>query len=233
MPYKIVFSVLLSLILTTIKAQEVVLSSDKYPEIQFLGLSGKVFFNEYQQVRGSAFLFDDWSKGDVYYTNGTIVKNINLKLDIYTHQVLAYQDLLKRILILEKKDIKSIVLYNLGVEHVFKRVNISKSKSYSIDGIFVEVLAEGKISFYKLYYKERIFLSTPVKPYIYEFSMGKEYYLDYNSESSVISLGRRSLFKRFPELKTDLKQYIRSSHLKLKTEKDFALTIDYLNSIKK
>jgi len=144
MPYKIYFVILLNLVLTISYSQEVVLSSEEHPEMRYLGVAGKIFFNEYQQVRGSAFLADDWTPGDVYFNNGTIVKNVNLKIDIYAHQVSIYHDLLKRILVIDKKDINRLVLHDKGVERKFKRLDISRSKSYSTDGIFIEILAEGK-----------------------------------------------------------------------------------------
>lgn len=233
MSYRIYFAILLSLVLTISYAQEVVLSSDEHPEMRYLGISGKIFFNEYQQIRGSGYLSDDWTLGDIIFNNGTVVKNINLKIDIYAHQVLMYHDLLKRILILEKKDINTVVLHENGVDRKFKRLDIDRLKSYSADGIFVEVLTEGKVTFSKLFFKERIFLSSPVKPYIYEFLNGKEYRISYNSRNTAISLKKRALYKLFPENKLELKQYIRSSHLKLKKESDFSKAVSYINELKK
>jgi hypothetical protein len=140
---------------------------------------------------------------------------------------------LKRILVIDKKDINRLVLHDKGVERKFKRLDISRSKSYSTDGIFIEILAEGEVTFSKLYFKERIFLSTPVRPFIYEFIDGKEYRLSYNTQNTVISIRKRTLYKLFPEHKQELKQYIRSSHLKLKKEGDFIKAVNYLNHLKK
>jgi hypothetical protein len=141
--------------------------------------------------------------------------------------------MLKRILILDKKDINMVILHDKGVDRKFKRIEINRSKSNAVDGIFVEVLAEGKVTLYKLFFKERVFLSTPVKPFIYEFIDGREYRLDYNSENKIISLNKRILFKMFPENKPEIKQFIRSSRLKVKNDIDFAKAVIYINGLKK
>jgi hypothetical protein len=213
--------------------QEVLLTREKYPEMRYLGMSGNIYFNEYQQIKGSAFLFDDWTKSDIVFKNGTIVKDVNLKIDVYMHQVVIYHDLLKRLIQLDKNEVVSFTFNDNGRERKFKKLDENKSKATATDGIFVEILVEGKVSVYKVFYKERIFMSTPVKPYIYEFSQGNEYRLNVDNNDIRISLGKKSLYKLFPEHKPELKEYIRKSHLKLKKEVDFAKAAEFINQFYK
>lgn len=231
MKFKIFLTAIAGLFCTFLIAQEVLLTSEKYTEMRYLGVAGNIYYNEYQQIKGSAFLYNEWTLGDVYFQNGTIVKNVNLKIDLYSHQVMMYQDLLKRIVTLNKKEVKTFFLHDKGVEREFRLEDITRSKSFASDGLYVEILTGGKISFHKVYYKERIFLSTPVKPFIYEFVDGKEYRLKYNSKDLQISLSKRTLFKLFPEHKQELKQHIRNMHLKLKKEEDFAKAVRFLSEL--
>jgi hypothetical protein len=233
MKFRIFLTVIAGFFCTLLVAQDVTLTSEKYPEMRYLGVSGNVYYNAYQQIRGSAFLISDWTLGDVYFKNGINVKNVNLKIDLYSHQVIMYQDILKRIVTLDKKEVTTFVLKDQGKERKFNLENITRSKSASTDGLYVEILTEGKIVFQKVYYKERIFLTTPVKPFIYEFVDGKEYRLKYNSKDIIISLNKRTLYKLFPENKQELKQYIRNLHLKLKKEEDFSKAISFISGLKK
>lgn len=229
MSNRIYFSIIICAFLTITNAQEVLLSSQQYPEMQNLGISGNVFLNEYQQVRGSAFLIDDWTNGDLYLKNGKSVKNVSLKFDMYTHEVHLYHNILKRVVVLDKKEINMFVLHQNNKERIFKRMANNSSKAYASNGAFMEIFNDGKLSFYKISFNEKVVLSAPVKPYIYEFVNKKEYKLSYNSKETTIKPGRRALIKLFPEKKQELKQYIRKSHLKLSNENDFAKTVEYLN----
>jgi hypothetical protein len=227
----LVFTVIFQVYISN--AQDIVYTRDKYPEMRYLGLSGTVYFNTYNQIKGSAFLFDTWSKGNIFLKNGVVLKDINFKIDLFAQQVLIYHEILKRIIIIDKSNLEGLTFVNNDVERKFKKLDGLKTRSLANDGIIVEALTEGPISFYKVFYKNKIALSDPVKPFIDEFSDELEYYILKDSIYFSVRPGKHNLIKLFPEYKTEIKQHVRQFHLRLRKESDFSKALSYLNELKK
>jgi hypothetical protein len=213
-------------------AQDFVSTRDKYPEMKYLGLSGTLYYNSYYQVKGSAYLADNWTKGTIFLTNGIALKDVNFKIDLFTQQVLIYHDILKRVITIDNNNFGHLAFNENGHERMFKKVKGLRTQSAAIDGIIVEALTEGNIAFYKVYYKNKISLLEPVKPYIYEFTNSTRYFILKDADYLPVKCGRRNLIKIFPEYKAVIKQYIRQSHLKLKKEGDFSKAVGYINNLK-
>jgi hypothetical protein len=228
---KILSIIIFSLLMISIKAQDIILTHDKYPELKYIGLTGKVYYNTYIQVKGSAYLSSDWQKGSITLENGEVLNDVSFKCDVYNHQLLVYNESIKRVILIDKYSIKGFSFIENGEERNFIRINDINTRAVSIDGNFVEVLSSGYISLYKLIYKNKIALSTPVMPFIDEFNDGVEYHLMIGSAEEQINLRKTLLIRKFPEYKADIKHYIRKTNLKVKHEKDFIRVIQYLNGI--
>jgi len=214
------------------KGQEVVYTRDKYPDMRYLGLSGTVFYNTYNQIKGSAYLIDSWSKGNIRLKNGVILNDINFKIDLFAHRVLIYHEILKRIIVIDKDNIESLEFSTGDIKRKFKKLDGLKTRTTIKDGIIAEVLSEGKVSCYKVFYKNKIALSEPVKPFIDEFTDLEEYYIFKDSLYLPVKLRRHNLIKMFPEYKTEIKQHIRQSKLRPRREADFAKIVGFINNLK-
>jgi hypothetical protein len=215
------------------KGQDVLGTRDKYPEMRYLGLSGSLYYNTYNQVKGSAYLSETWTKGIIILTNGVALKDVSFKIDFYTQQLLVYHEILKRVIAIDNINLRYLVFNDNDVERKFIKFDGLKTLTAAKNGLIVEALTEGKISFYKVFYKNKISLLEPVKPYIDEFTDATKYYLLKGSVYIPVNPGKRNLIKIFPEYKADIKQHIRKSHLKLRKEKDFSMAVSYINALEK
>jgi hypothetical protein len=206
-------------------------ASGVYPEHRYYPLNGEVFFKAYRQVKGNAYLTDDWITGTITLQNGKELKNVKFKADVYKHYIIVYNEYLKRVISLPQADIKSFVYEEGGQRHEFRLIEANRNLKNLNNIFFLEVLKEGHISFYKLYYRDVTPLRTPEMPFIDEFVPNVNYFLVYQDDWVSVKLKRSSLTKRYPEYKSEIKQFFRKNKLRPRREKDFAEAVDYLGQI--
>lgn len=214
-----------------IVAQQARLSSEVYPEHRYYPLKGEVFYGAYRQVRGSAYLFDDWVVGDIKLSTGKALNDVQYKIDVYSHYLLVYNDYLKRVIVLEQKDIAGFSFEDAGHKREFKRIKASRNIKQLHDEFFQEVLLEGHISFYRLYYRDIIPLRSPEMPFIEEFVNGESYYIVYQGDWENVRLRRSSIINKFPAYKSEIKQFARKNKLRFKRESDLVEVLNYLGQI--
>jgi hypothetical protein len=215
-----------------LSAQELKLASEAYPEHRYYPLRGEAFFSAYRQIKGSAYLTDDWVKGDVWLTEGDILKNVQYKFDVYAHRLLVYNDYLKRVIILEKDHVRQFTFKMAdGKERIFRKIEADHPLRLTSKEYFQEIIEEGTVSVYKLYFRDISPLRTPEMPFIDEFVNGVHYYCVYQNKWELAKLHRSYLYKKFPTHKIELRQFIRDHKLKAKDDDDLKEIMNYLNQI--
>lgn len=218
--------------INSLPAQEMKLASEAYPEHRYYPLKGEAFFSAYRQIKGSAYLTDDWVTGDVWLTGGDILKNVQFKVDMYVHRMLVYNDYLKRVIILEKERITQFTFKMAdGRERIFRRIEADHALRLTSKEYFQEVIAEGEVSVYKLYFRDITPLRTPEMPFIDEFVNGTHYYCVYQNKWELAKFHRSYLYKKFPAHKSELRQFIRDQKLRTKDDNDLKEIMNYLNQI--
>ncbi|MBN1953320.1 MAG: hypothetical protein JW801_19090 [Bacteroidales bacterium] len=226
---KVVLALIFGFSLNSIFAQQLKLGSEVYPEHRYYPLRGEIFYKAYTQIKGNAYLSDDWVEGDIFLSNGLVLKDVKFKADVYAHDLLVYNEYLKRVVVLDRTQIDHFVMLEDGQPRYFKRTQSGKNFKMGHNEFFVEVLQEGPMALYKLYFNEVVPLKLPEMPYIDEFYLQKDYYLVWNGEWDEISLRRATLIRKFPERKDEIKKFIRKNKLRMREEKDFARLVDYLS----
>lgn len=214
-----------------LSAQDKLLVSDRYPEMKYSRVLGDVYYNEYIQIKGNAFLTGDWSTGDVLLKDGHTIKDIKFKLDAYKQQLLIYQEFLRRIVILDKQLIQSFTLYENGESILFILEESYKTRANSEDGSFLKVLLKGEISFYKLYSRDVTPLGASQGVFLDEFSEKINYYLFENGKYEHVRISKSFLLNRHPQFKDEMKRFIRKEKLHVKKEKDFVVALAYLGQL--
>jgi hypothetical protein len=212
-------------------SQEIVLASQIHPELKYYPLKGEVFFSAYKQIKGNPYLTGDWVTGSICLKNGQVMNNIKYKFDVYQHRLIVYQEFLKRLVIPEKQDIESFKIIENGTVRNFKCVEANLTSQKTLTQNFLEVLMEGKVSFYRLYSRQVLPLRTPEMPYIDEFIELSDYYLFYQGKYEIARLRKSYLINRFPQFKSEIKHYARGNRLKLRHDHDFAIMIGYLSQL--
>jgi hypothetical protein len=213
-------------------SQELVLASEKYPELKYDQLKGEVFYSAYRQIKGNAYLTTDWCLGTIFLNNGEKMQLIQLKLDAYSHRLIIYQEYLKRLVIPDLQYIAGFSFTDGGVIRKFKLTDINLPTHRSLSHCFLEVIGEGNISFYRLFLREKLPLKNPEMPYLDEFIEQSEYYIYYDGEYEIARLRRSYLLTKFPQFKSEIKAFAREEHLRLKQEKDFSAMIKYIGELR-
>jgi hypothetical protein len=213
-------------------SQELVLASDKYPELKYDQLKGEVFYSAYRQIKGNAYLTTDWCLGTIFLKNGEKMPAIQFKLDAYSHRLIIYQEYLKRLVIPDLQDIAGFSFMDGGVNRIFKLTDVDLPAHRSLNHCFLEVFGEGNISLYRLFLREKLPLKNPEMPYLDEFIEQSEYYIYYDGKYNIARLRRSYLIAEFPQFKSEIKAYAREKHLRLKQEKDFSVMIKYIGELR-
>ena len=217
--------------LASLKGQNALLATERFPELRYQYLKGAVEYNNYMQIKGQAFLTSDWTLGTIYLKNGYVVHDVKLKLDRYAHRLIVYQENLKRVLDVDKYLIDEFTCSIDGQEKRFRLIDDLGTKARAENGSFLEVLQAGEISFFRLYYCDVIPLQEREGVFLDEFVPESVFYLYDKGSFSRIRLSRRVILKLYPEHTQALKQYMRKEHIHPKIEEDFAKAVGYLNSL--
>ena len=176
-------------------SQEVKLASKEYPELRYYPLRGSVYTNTYIQIKGDAYLTDDWITGNLYLTYDRTISNVKFKYDNYGQFVVVYNDKLHRLVLPEHNLITAFSYKDGGVNRYFKRVNSDFGVKKVHSDYFLEVLHEGNISFYKLFLKSTLPLRIPEMPFIDEFISEERYYIYLNGNYEIVHL-KKSFLKQ-------------------------------------
>lgn len=214
-----------------ISAQDKLLVSDRFPEMKYSRVVGDVYYNEYVQIKGNAFLTEDWSKGDILLKDGHTIIDIQFKIDAYKQRLLIYQEYLKRIVILDKHLIQSFTLFENVESMQFILEESYKTRANSDDGSFLEVLLKDSISLYKLYSRDVTPLGGSQGVFLDEFNDEINYYIYENGKYEHVRISKSFLINRYPQFKDEMKRFIRKERLHVKKEKDFVLALLHLGEL--
>ncbi len=188
----------------------------------------------YKDTRGSAYLFNDWVKGNVQLVDGTIYNNLNLKYD----QV-------RGVLIFLSDDnnsksftmpIKAFTLTNaedknwprITFRNGFKPVDGGTLKTY------YEVLVDGNTQLLKRTIKKIVDERAPGSLIISkQISANDRYYINDNSRIIKLKKDKKSVLESLKDKQPELEIYINNNNLNVKEDTDLIKVIEYYNSLKK
>jgi len=188
---------------------------------------------KYDDIRGSAYLYPEWSAGTLTDKNGKAYANLQLKYDTYSDRIELNQD--GQVLEINSVAYPQFTLSvvqpgsNSVVKHSF-------STGYNVPGFSVnsyfDVLKEGGITVLKKF--KTSFVEENVSSYgtaeQKKSFQTKALYFIVNEKKNVkeTKLNRRSVLEVFPEKAQQIEDFLKKEKLKLKTENDLVKVIDFL-----
>lgn len=234
MKHSLYFSFLL--ICISLHAQTNVLKANSVGDSIFSPkLTGEAFFENKQYVGGQYFM-EDWVKGDILLTTGSMVYNENLKYNGLFDEVIWMNTSNYGKFKLDKSFISDFWLIPTSGDTIhFKQINVDESTGNHPSDVFVQVEIEGKVS---LYIQRRISIVSEDYMYhndklLYYNNIAKKplYYikLPTNQLTSISRIQRRTFLKLFPEQKKMILKLLKDHHLNLKTENDLIKVIGLMN----
>jgi len=191
-------------------------------------MTSRVFDSQrYSEIRGTPFLFDKWTNGSVTIHRG-VYKNQQLKLDVYNNVLLF------------EKDGGSYEFYEpvLGFT-LTPNPSDSSSYIYFVNGLksnalkpeqFVQVLAKGRLNFYRSDIKLLSDMNEINKGVVKIFNNSTRYYFKDSTQIQLIKLSQKDILGLMNDKKAIVEEYMSRNKLNLKKEKDVVELVKFYNS---
>lgn len=180
--------------------------------------ASKITDAEFDGVRGSPFLSDDWADGVVRFTSGRVVNQFKIKFDCARNRLMlqfggssfATESKISSFTVFTKN--KDSMVFRKG----FPKVDDSNEET------FYQVLLQGKTTLLRLFQKniveEKDLLASSKRRY---FEEDEVFYL--LKEGSMIRLqeDKNNVVQSFPDKAPVLQEFITAQQLKMKSAGDF------------
>ncbi|MBC5775841.1 hypothetical protein H8S95_17330 [Pontibacter sp. KCTC 32443] len=184
-------------------------------------------------VKGSPYLYKDWSKGSVKLTNGVVYEGMNLMYDQTKDMLIFKADGEQRQKFLHP--VQEFILQE-EVNNVIVDERTFRNGYPLTDGIgpaaFYEVLADGKTQLLKRISKsivEEREDNSITKTKMYKESV--RYYLATDGKLTKISKNKKAVFEALGKDTAALDKYIKDNKLNIREDNDLAKLVTYANTI--
>lgn len=181
---------------------------------------------KYSEIRGTPFLYEKWINGSATIHRG-VYKNQQLKLDVYNNTLLF------------EKDGGSYEFYEpvLGFT-LTPNPSDSSSYMYFVNGLksnalkpeqFVQVLAKGRLNFYRSDIKLVSDMNEINKGVVKIFNNSTRYYFKDSTQTQLMKLSQKDILGLMSDKKALVEEYMSRNKLNLKKEKDVAELVKFYN----
>jgi len=188
---------------------------------------------QYEHISGSPYLYEDWTKGAIKLTNGTIYNDMALKYD-QVEDILLFKgkdgtalEVIEPITEFTLQLPGSGIAENKVFQSGFKAEKINDSKDS-----FYEVLADGKVKLLKRTAKvireEKAYGSATINKNIMQ---NVNYYISKGETLIKIKKDKKSVLTSLQNKNSELESYLKANSLNLKEDTDLAKLIAYYNSL--
>jgi len=219
-----------------IHAQE--LKEEKLIEPGFAEWEKFIEGNEYQVYKmrsgnylGTPFLYQDFKRGSVIFSNHGKISDVPLNYNISTAEV-VYQKGGKTYLMFTDY-VLSFTVSDTSSDKIrtFSREFIPHAKRSE----FIEILTEGKVILYKRRIKEMLeteknsHYSSPGP--LDEYTDRKQFLVKQDNEIKLLRQRKKPTLELFGDHTTGISQYIKKEKIKLHREEDLIKLVDYYNGL--
>ena len=186
-------------------------------------VTGRTFDVErYSSTRGTPFLFEKWLPGTATSERG-IYKNLELKLDAFTNTLYFNRnDELYEFI----EQIKSFTIISGDTLYFKKGLSGNNLKPDQ----YVQVLAEGKVNFYKSEIKSITEMSEINAGMVKTFISSTRYFISKDDKLEMVKLNK-DILDFMGDKKDQIKDFMDSNKISAKKESDFVKIIRLYNSL--
>lgn len=186
----------------------------------------------FNKVKGTPLLFEDFHKGDFYFTNKTYLTDLKINYNCYTNELLYFDE--NNAYIANSQDIDFFAVTGNDKDSVllFKQVFLLSEKGR----LFMQVLYQRKSTFFKRYKKQ--FLEADFyKPYgqgrqVDEYNDYYDYYVKPDGrEITLLKPKKSSVMGIFSDKSDLIGNYIKKEKINLKDEADLIRLVKYYDSL--
>ncbi len=186
--------------------------------------------SQYTDIKGSPYFSDKWLKGKVFLSDRVWFDNLQIKFDQYNNSfIVNWHDTAFQI----SPAVKQIILY-LGSDTlnglVFRNGYAINEKINT--KTYLEVLAEGKMSFLKYPKKEIDDYTEYGDATKYKrFEEVDRYFIFVNEDFKEVTLTKKNLEDVLPDKWTQVSEYLAKYKVNLKAQDGWKLVIGYYNGL--
>ncbi|MFN8258698.1 MAG: hypothetical protein U0W24_23620 [Bacteroidales bacterium] len=183
---------------------------DSFYSDDFLLRNGRYFIDEFPRALGNPFyLTNQWTKGDFILDN-KVYRNFPLMYDIYRDNLVC---IIKGV---ENEEIPIIlnndVVTSFSISgHYF--IHAGQKKNLLSGGFYEEIYSGEAVKMYAKWSKK--FMKVYTLEYSGEFNSQKRTLFLVKNNSVFIIKDNKSLIEKFPEIKKQLKTYLKQNRIKL------------------
>jgi hypothetical protein len=168
--------------------------------------------------------FSDWSKGEITFSNGNVVKDEYILYNVLFDEVLWMREYDYKKVIIDRRFIEAFVVYPKNSDSVrFVKVDFKNNHHIDNSDTFMQLLCDGKTRILK-------FIFAKESSYTGEIYYKETYYLNIGDEYKSFSLRQNSFFQLFGDDKKAVKQLFRTNHLSVKEESDLIKGMQIYNN---
>lgn len=184
--------------------------------------------DKYTDVKGTPFLYDKWIKGNVKVKQGTY-QGLELKLDLYENTLFfnrndnsyAFEEDVMDFVLMPKPNDSSTYQY------FTKGLSASSLKPQQ----YVQVLARGKLGFYRSDIKNMSDMNEINRGRVKTFTTSVRYFVEESGTLKMIKLTKDEILSFMKDKEAEVNSYINEHKLSFKKEADIAAIFSYYNTL--
>lgn len=193
----------------------------------------RAFNNRYEGIKGSPYYHDDWLKGTLELENGKVVKDVEMKLNLYENELIVKDG--KQSGIINRALVKG---FSLGFADQID-AHFARYPTYDKSGsdLYYKILHEGKMTLLeniKIIYEKASFEGAySVNKTYDEFKQYPSYFFitaDSDKPQKIKSTNKAFL-KIFPAHQAELKRYISENLLDVRNAEDIMNVLRYYDQL--
>jgi hypothetical protein len=185
-------------------------------------LTAKVYISPY--LNKKELYYNSWGSGDVELVDGTVVKNKTLRYNGYLDELVWLRNDDKKVGLVDKQLVKSFKIKQSenGTTDLYRKMKIKRWFSFDTAVVYMNVLAEGKLSLYVL---RRIIQMSNSQ----EFVTKHEYYIYINGNFILFKPNKVYFLQVLGVEKDRMKQILRKNKLKVRDESQLIKAFEIYN----
>ena len=190
----------------------------------------------YEGVRGTPYLFNEWKPGNIYLTDSTFIKNVNIKYNIYTDDLLYLNSTSGDSLIINRSMIWQFEIIDDLSNDIILLKEMSLKPGKKNKKVFVRVIYDGKSklvlkynkTFVRAHYKGAYAAGNKYDEYTDDY----QYYIMKNgNETTKIKLNKKSVTKVLSDREDKIQSYINEHRPNLNNEDGIVELLEYYDNI--
>lgn len=183
-----------------------------------LCLTGELFTPD-QIIEGTTYFNSEWLPGDIYLSNGEVVRNKLIKYNGLLDELFWQEPKSKNVIKLDKESILQFHFQNLDGDSTiyFRKIKVKKNAVADSSEFFGQVVYEGSLSLFVLHIhkfeKTELFRRGGVLLEKNVYAEEPVYIFRYSNNKTLVtkSLNRKRLYAFSPENKNKIREFLKTN----------------------